>query len=154
MLMHNNLQFDIESFDLFSFSQSLSSNQSPDNFLCLDRHERERLKPILWFQLYCYFLRQFNFNFEEETMFNSKLIRFLILDLIDNHGYTYEEVANDAGIPEAVVEDIAYGTNTNPSSMAFVRIMMLYIMNRPSEYTEKIRRILQLLEYWHVNFLK
>ena len=151
MALHDNLQFDVKSFDLFS-SQSFPLDQHIDTAFLVDRQECEILKPILWFQLYCYLLRQFDLNFEEENMFNPKLIRLLILDLVGNHGYTFMGIASDTHIPEEVIEEIAYGINTNPSSIAFVRILMVYIMNKPSGYTEKIRRMLQQLEYGYVNF--
>lgn len=58
----------------------------------------------------------------------------------------------DTRIPAEIIDDIAYGINTNPSGAACAQIILLYIINKPSEVTEKIRGMIQMFEYGHINF--
>lgn len=137
-------------FDIFS-SVSASQDPSNDEFILPIRHKQEIFQASLWLQLYFYLLSDFNLKFEEEDMLNPKLVRSLILDLVSHHGFTLEGFAYDAGIHLDVIEEIAYGVNTNPSSIAFARILWTYILNKPSDLTEKIRGMIQQLEYGGIN---
>lgn len=113
----------------------------------LTKQDREMLKMFLYYDLYLYFLNSFNIYDKEDNMFNPKLIRSLLIDLIKNEEHTLRGIENTTRIPLDVLEDIILELNVNPSINVSISIMGYYIISKRQEYTEFIRKIFQWVEY-------
>lgn len=129
---------------------STNSHSSKNSHLTspkLTKQDREMLKMFLYYDLYLYFLNSFNIYDKEDNMFNPKLIRSLLIDLIKNEEHTLRGIENTTRIPLDVLEDIILELNVNPSINVSVSIMGYYIISKRQEYTEFIRKIFQWVEY-------
>ncbi len=110
-------------------------------------NEREMLKMFLWYDLYIYLSKTINVSCKEDDMFNPKIIRLLLLDLMKDDEHTLEGIGYATHIPEDVLNDIVFEINSNPSVSVTAKIIEYYIIVKRHEYTEFIRRIFQLVEY-------
>lgn len=116
----------------------------------LTSQDRDLLKVFLWYDLYIHLSKEFNINYKDEDMFNPKIIRLLLVDLIKDGEYTLEGIGYATRIPFDVLQDIIYEINTNPSTSASAKLIEYYIISKRQEHTEFIRKIFQWAEYGDV----
>lgn len=112
----------------------------------LTPHERDMIQMILWYELYTYLSHTLNIEFKEEDMFNNKMIRALLLQLIQS-GENLEGIHYATRIPFDILHDITAELNTSPSINVSITIIGYFITVKRSEYTEFIRKILQCVAY-------
>ncbi len=101
----------------------------------------EELKEIFKAQYKNYF-RLMKINVEtEDAMIEEKFIRHVINDILSTEEYTLPGIAYYTQTPEDVVYDIAIGSNTDPSSTLFRKIIKLHQSVRPELYREILKKI-------------
>lgn len=101
----------------------------------------EELKEIFKAQHRNYF-RLIKMNAEKENaMIEEKFIRHVINDILSTEEYTLPGIAYYTQTPEDVVYDVAIGSNTDPSSTLFRKIIKLHQSVRPELYREILKKI-------------
>ena len=114
----------------------------------LSKKEKLVVKTFLWFHLYSFLAEKFKLNSLEKEMIDPDLTRILIIELIKDGEYTLDGLAYATRIPLDVINDIAYGINTNPSTSTTLQIIWHYIISKHT-VTEKLRATFQLLDTKH-----
>ncbi|HSW69871.1 MAG TPA: hypothetical protein VLI69_06965 [Gammaproteobacteria bacterium] len=82
---------------------------------------------------------------KERIMLESKLIHFIVNDILFTKEYTTAGIALYADAPEDVIYDLASGCNDNPTFLLSRKIIELHRMVRPSLYQKIANKIKQEL---------
>lgn len=127
----------------FSPSESLPELNSIEQIL---PQEREIFKIFLFHETYRFLLNTLDVDKEGNQMFDQRLIRQLLLELIAA-GESLEGIHYASHIPLDILYDIALGVNSNPSIGVSSIIIQYYVVVKRTAYTDFLRKIFQLIAF-------
>lgn len=85
-----------------------------------------------------------NHNSMEYHFMDSKVIQFLIQNILDTEEYTLEGIAYYTHIPFDVIYDIACGVNKQASITTWTKLLDLYLRVKPDMLTMLVNRLLEI----------
>lgn len=82
----------------------------------------------------------------EHYLMDSKIIQFLIRDIIKSGDYTLEGIAYHTRVPFDIIFDAACGNNNNLSITSWARIVDLYVQVKPEISKILVEQLLEMKE--------